>query len=132
MTTTTDLDIIDCAEVATICGVSVRTVYDWIRRGVMEGEVRISSRPLWRRSTIEAWCEAGRPAGRIAEFAPAEPFPGLMGREDVADHCGIESGSVYAWINRDKVPEPDVRLAGIVAWLPSTIEAWECGSRDHP
>lgn len=65
-------ELMDLPAIAALMGVKPRTANAWRDRGVLpEPEFKLSGRPGWRRSTIEAWARS-RPGARGAATL-AEP-----------------------------------------------------------
>lgn len=58
--------IIRAKVVATLCGVSERTIRRWADTGLLPPPVKLPGVRRWRRAEIEAWVEAGCPPGRRA------------------------------------------------------------------
>ena len=56
------LDLIGSGEVAKLIDASIPTIYRKVRAGSLPGPVHSGSSALWRRSDIQAWIAAGRPA----------------------------------------------------------------------
>ncbi len=130
-------DLVGHEYVADLCAKTRRTVQGWMRpinghAPILTAEVTVSGRPLWRREAIQAWCDAGRPAGEYPSYTRGlDPIPALMGVDDVADRCGVTRKAVEAWRDRgapkgNPLPDPEIKVAGVLIWLESTIDAWAC------
>jgi len=53
--------LLKARDVAALCGVSVRTVWDWRAAGRLPQPINIGRLVRWRRKDIEDWIEAGCP-----------------------------------------------------------------------
>ena len=120
--TETETQLIGTDDVAEICGVSRRTVEDWLDRGWLRPEATIARRHIWRRSTIETWNAADRPA--FLEHAGDLPTLDVVGVDELAELRGVKRRTVLSWRGTDRLPEPDVTVSGTLIWLRATIDRW--------
>lgn len=120
--TETGPDLIGTDDVAEICGVSRRTVEDWLDRGWLHPEATIARRHVWRRSTIETWNAADRP-GMDLLAGQVEPLD-VVGVDELAELRGVKRRTVLSWRGTPRLPEPDVVVSGTLIWARSTIDRW--------
>jgi len=53
--------LLTAKDIAALCGVSVRTVWEWRAAGRLPAPIRLGRLIRWRRKDIEDWIEAGCP-----------------------------------------------------------------------
>jgi predicted DNA-binding transcriptional regulator AlpA len=55
-------ELVSTRQVATLCGVTTRTVFRWLEAGILPNEIRIGGNPKspirWKKTDIEAWLAA--------------------------------------------------------------------------